>query len=214
MTTLLEPRTAPRHVPAFPLARGLPHMGAPRIVRVPSRRYLAVMGSAAPGTPEFQEAVGALYSTAYGLHFHLRARGSDSRVGHLEALWERRDGLPLWEGSAFDQFDPDRWLWALLIELPADADTEDVATAVAGARRKHPSPTLDAVFVRDLAEGLAVEAMHVGPYATEPETIARMRETATAAGLTPRGAHHEIYLGDPRRTPPERLRTVLRQPVA
>jgi hypothetical protein len=67
--------------------------------------------------------------------------------------------------------------------------------------------------VMTLEEGLVVEAMHAGPYATEPETIARMREVAGAGGLAPHGAHHEIYLGDPRRCAPENLRTVLRQPV-
>ena len=64
-----------------------------------------------------------------------------------------------------------------------------------------------------LGEGLVVEAMHVGPYDAEPETIAKMHALATSAGLAPRGPHHEIYLGDPRRTDPSRLRTVLRQPL-
>jgi hypothetical protein len=72
---------------------------------------------------------------------------------------------------------------------------------------------MERLRVITLEEGLVVEAMHVGPYATEPETIARMHVMATAAGLVPAGSHHEIYLGDPRRTAPERLRTVLRQPV-
>ena len=97
--------------------------------------------------------------------------------------------------------------------MPEEAADDDIASALAVARRRHPSESLDHLFVRTLREGVAVEAMHVGPYDAEPETIARMHEVAREAGLQPRGAHHEIYLGDPRRTDPRKLRTVLRQPL-
>ena len=84
---------------------------------------------------------------------------------------------------------------------------------MAVARRKRPSPTLASLHQMVLGEGLVVEALHIGPYDTEPATIARMRELATANGLTPHGPHHEIYVGDPRRADPQLLRTVLRQPL-
>jgi hypothetical protein len=153
-----------------------------------------------------------LYTSAYTLHYLLRERGMETRVSPPEALWERRDGQSSWaEGDL--AFEPEAWQWTLLIAVPEEAADADVASAVAVARRRHPSETLDHLYIRTVREGVAVEAMHVGPYDAEPETIVRMHDLARAAGLEPRGAHHEIYLGDPRRTDPRRLRTVLRQPL-
>ncbi|HJW22462.1 MAG TPA: GyrI-like domain-containing protein, partial [Candidatus Limnocylindrales bacterium] len=103
--------------------------------------------------------------------------------------------------------------WSLLIELPATATDDEVEAAIDDGRRRHPEAALDRLREVWFEEGEVVEALHVGPYATEPETIARMTAVAEAAGRTPMGPHHEIYLGDPRRAAPERLRTVLRQPV-
>lgn len=197
---------------AYPPATDLPRAHRVRIVTVPDRRCLAIDGDAAPGSPAFQAAMGALYTSAYTLHFLLRGRGIESPVSPPEALWERRDGRPSWaEGEL--AFVPEAWQWTLLICVPAEAGDDDIASALAVARRKHPSESLDHLYVRTVREGVAVEAMHIGPYDAEPETIARMHEMARSAGLSPRGAHHEIYLGDPRRTDPRKLRTVLRQPL-
>lgn len=197
----------------FTPPQGLPRRGKVRFVEMPPRRCLAIEGEGPPGGAEFQAAVGALYSTIYSLHFLLRDRGAATRIGPLEALWERRDGGSAWLTGDFAPFDPAAWRWTVLIEIPDEARDEDMASAMAVARRKHPSPALSRLVVMTIREGHAVEALHVGPYATEPETLDRMAAAATAAGLEPRGAHHEIYLGDPRRTAPDRLRTVLRQPV-
>ncbi|HYK96682.1 MAG TPA: GyrI-like domain-containing protein [Candidatus Dormibacteraeota bacterium] len=197
---------------AYPLATDLPRAHRVRIVTVPDRRCLAVDGDTAPGSPEFQAAMSALYTTAYTLHFLLRERGINARVSPPEALWERRDGRPSW-ADADIAFEPAAWQWTLLIGVPEEAGTDDVASAIAVARRRHPAEALDHLYVRTIREGVSVEAMHVGPYDAEPDTIARMHEVAREAGLRPRGAHHEIYLGDPRRTDPRKLRTVLRQPL-
>jgi hypothetical protein len=212
MTTTLVHQPASPATDAYPPATGYPRARRVRIVTVPGRRCLAVGGTAAPGGAEFQAAMGALYGTAYSLHFLLRERGVDAHIGPSEALWERRDGQSAWsEGD--EAFDPDAWRWTLVIAVPEEASDADIESAMAVARRKRPSPALAGMRLMTLEEGLVVEAMHAGPYATEPETIARMRAVADAAGLEPHGAHHEIYLGDPRRCAPENLRTVLRQPV-
>ncbi|HSL98307.1 MAG TPA: GyrI-like domain-containing protein [Candidatus Deferrimicrobiaceae bacterium] len=197
----------------FAPPQGLPRRGRVRFVDMPPRRCLAIEGQGPPGGAEFQGAVGALYSTIYALHFLLRDRGIGTRIGPLEALWERRDGSSAWLTGDFTTFDSEAWRWTALIEIPPEARDEDTASAMAVARRKHPSPVLSRLVVMTLREGHAVEALHVGPYATEPETLERMAAAATEAGVEPNGAHHEIYLGDPRRTAPDRLRTVLRQPV-
>lgn len=187
----------------------VPKPGEVRIREVPPRRIIEVKGSGGPGSEAFQAAISALYTVAYGVHFTLRRRGIQARVGALEGLWSF-DVDPFGAGQVPD---PDRWQWSLLIELPPDATEDDVAAAIALGRTKHPSPQLDALRAVWLEEGEVVEALHVGPYATEPETMARMSAVAEAAGRMPMGPHHEIYLGDPRRAGPDRLRTVLREPV-
>jgi hypothetical protein len=193
-------------------AAGVPRVHKPRIVRTSPRRYLAINGTDAPGGPEFEHAMAALYNAGYTLKYLLQARGVDLRVGPSEGLWRRRDGRDGWsEGD--EAFDSTVWTWTLLLPLVDEASVEDVEAALAVARRRRPMPALDQLFVTTLDEGLVVEAMHVGPYATEPETIAAMHGLAHGAGLRAAGPHHEIYLGDPRRTAPDRLRTVLRQPV-
>jgi hypothetical protein len=212
MTMTLAHQPAPAKPAHFPPASGYPRAHRVRIVTVPDRSCLAIDGLSAPGGPEFQAAMGALYSAAYSLHFLLRDRGIEAPIGPSESLWERRDGSAAWPDGEFP-FAPGSWRWTLFIGLPDEATDEDVAAALAVARRKRPSAALANLHPMTLGEGLVVEAMHVGPYDAEPETIAKMHELATASGLEPHGPHHEIYLGDPRRTDPSRLRTVLRQPV-
>lgn len=197
---------------AYPPASGIPKPHRVRIVTIPDRRCLAIDGEAEPGGADFQAAMGALYRSAYALHLLLRDRGIDARIGPSESLWERCDGSDSWATGAA-AFDPTAWRWTLLLSVPVEASDDDIASALAVARRKHPSPALARLYVMTLREGVAVEALHVGPYDTEPETIARMHQVAIEAGLRPKGPHHEIYLGDPRRGDPQRLRTVLRQPV-
>jgi hypothetical protein len=212
MTTLLTHAPVSARPRSYPIAAGLPRRGQPRIVMTEPQRCFAIDGSGQPGGPEFESAMGAIYATAYGLHFLLRDRGIESRVGPSECLWERTDGVHGWaEGQV--AFDPGAWRWTLLLHLPAEAADEDIEAALAVARRQQPTAPIDRVRPMTLEEGLVVEALHVGPYVEEPETIARMRLAADAAGLEAHGAHHEIYLGDPRRCLPENLRTVLRQPV-
>lgn len=212
MTSTLMGGSPDTRLDRFPMVTGYPRVRQPRVVNVPSRRCLAVEGAGKPGGPEFQDAMGALYGAAFSLHFVLRDRGIDSHTGPSEGLWERRDGTVEWSEGAV-AFDPEAWRWTLLLPVPVEAEPGDITAAIAAARARRPMPAIDRVRMIDVEEGLVVEAMHVGPYATEPETIAAMHALAASERLVPAGAHHEIYLGDPRRTAPERLRTVLRQPV-
>lgn len=198
-----------------PVADPFPKPGEIRIRAVEPRRIIEVAGEGRPDSPSFRAAVSALYTVAYGVHFALKRRGIAARVGALEGLWtfDRDPFATAAEAASLVPPNPDTWRWRLLIELPEGAADTDVAAAVDDARRKHPSPELEALREVWFEEGTVVEALHVGPYATEPVTISRMASTAEEAGLVPIGPHHEIYLGDPRRAAPERLKTVLRQPV-
>jgi hypothetical protein len=134
------------------------------------------------------------------------------RVGPLEGLWWTLDGAP----------DLDRilggeratWRWILLIALPDEAADDEIATVLEGARERLASPFAENLRVEPFAEGRVAQLLHLGPYAQERPSIERLHAAIGAAGLQPRGRHHEIYLGDPRRSAPERIRTILRMPVA
>jgi hypothetical protein len=198
--------------PEFKTPSGWPRKGIIRFVDVPERRCLMIDGEGEPGGPAFQEAIDALFGTAYTLKFALKHESIETKVGYLEGLW-RRVGVATDVPPSETTPGPSAWSWTLLIELPEAATDADVTSAIENAWTRHPSMAMGRLRIGSLREGAVVEAMHVGPYATEPETIGRMLEAAEAVGLRPIGPHHEIYIGDPNRAQPENLRTVLRQPV-
>ncbi len=183
---------------------------APTLVHVGPAQYLAVDGEGDPNGPGFQEAVGALYGAAYTIKMRKKRDGTDYAVAPLEGLWPPSAGLApgLAEAKA-------GWSWTALIRTPDFVEAEDLERAVAELeRKKKGGPALRRVRLQRIEEGDCVQMLHVGPYATEPATVAAMHAFAQAQGRELRGRHHEIYLSDPRRTAPERLKTILRQPVA
>jgi hypothetical protein len=124
----------------------------------------------------------------------------------LEGLW--------WvEGGEFDITHPGGWRWTAMILQPDHITPEMSLDALAQLRKKKPGPALDRLRLERFHEGLCLQIMHIGPYAAEPATIARMDVFAQENGYRKRGVHHEIYLGDPRRGDPAKLKTVLRQPI-
>jgi hypothetical protein len=150
--------------------------------------------------------VGALYAAAYTIKFASKAAGKDFKVSSLEAQVWVDDRYPCFQDSPRTE-----WHWNLLIRVPSFVTGRDLAKAVAAKGEK--APGIASVRVETLKEGASVQMLHVGPYADEPATIQAMIEFAATQGLEPHGHHHEIYLSDPRRVPPERLRTILRIPV-
>jgi hypothetical protein len=187
-----------------------------RFIEVPDRRCFMIDGvgmpdgQAAIGATAFQEAIQALYGMGYGLHFTLKRRGVTAAVGALEALWTWGDvaGVP-----PPDDTDAATARWTALLPVPEEATDEEIATVGAELRRRKDPPALDRLRVESLAEGLCAEVMHLGPYHAERPTIERLHAGIAAAGRRPRGLHHEIYISDPRRGDPAKLRTVIRQPV-
>ena len=184
------------------------------LVDVPPLQFATVDGriepGASPGTsPAFQQALEALYGISYTLKFASKQRAQDPidyGVSALEALW--------WvEGTEFDITRPGDWYWKAMILQPAHIDEAMFAEGLAQLRKKRPGPALDKLRLETLHEGLCVQVMHLGPYADEPATLERMRRFAREKGYRLRGLHHEIYLGDPRRADPAKLKTVLRHPV-
>jgi hypothetical protein len=185
----------------------------PVIVDVPAFNFLMLDGQGDPNTSQlYQEVVSALYSLSYTIKFAIKkAQAVDFKVMPLEGLW--------WvEGKQNDQADflkleKDAWFWTMMILQPPLVTRDWVETARETAMKKAASSQIGQIRFEPYHEGLSVQVMHLGPYSTEAPNIARMHEFALTQGYQLRGKHHEIYLGDPRRTAPEKLRTVLRQPV-
>lgn len=200
------------------LCRG--RKGRVDVVDVPELGYLMVSGAGGPEDDEFTEAVQALYAVSYGAHFLAKkAHGEAPKVMPLEALWwvddpAERDIVTAVAAGRTTMADSDRdlWRWQAMIVQPDPIDEDTIRSAVEQARRKG-VPALDRLRVERWEEGRCAQVLHVGPYAEEAPTIAQLHEGITAAGYRPHGRHHEIYLGDPRRSAPEKLRTLLRQPV-
>ncbi len=182
-----------------------------RFVRLPAARYLVIDGTAEPGSPEYLEAIGALFGTAYRLHFLLKGRGVNERVGMLEALyWLSPEELQESETTDGDAADTHDWRWRLLIAVP-NATTRDEVTVA--ARSDEPSSWEERIVLDEWEEGPSAQILHVGSYGDEAPTIRKLHDVISDAGLRPHGPHHEIYLNDPHRVGEDRAKTVLRQPV-
>lgn len=181
-----------------------------RVVEVPELRYLMVDGHGDPNTAtEFREAVEALQPVSWTLKFAAKEAGRDYVVPPLEGLWWARS-TDLFTSAR----DKSTWDWTLLMLVPDGVDTALVDAAVGRVRAKGAPARLDDVRLETLAEGLAVQTLHVGSFDDEAEVVARMHdEFLPAHGLRPTGRHHEIYLSDFRRVAPEKRRTIIRQPV-
>ena len=178
------------------------------IVDVPEMNFLMIDGHGDPNdNPEFQGGMDALYGMVYTIKFALKPLGIEFVVPPSEALWWMEDM------SEFRLETKDRWQWTLMIMQPDEVFQEIVDAAQEELARKKDPPALSKLRYERYHEGLSVQIMYLGAYADEGPTIARMHEFIRENGYDFNGKHHEIYLGDPRRTAPEKLKTVIRQPV-
>jgi len=182
----------------------------PALVNLAKARYLAITGQGAPGGELFQARIGALYGAAFTVKMTRKFAGlQDYAVSKLEAQW--------WSDAPDENFarsPKEQWRWKLLIRTPAFISADDLKQAVAVLLKRGKGEDVKHVQLETLAEGRCVQMLHVGPYEREGETVAVMKAFAERQGLRFHGLHHEIYLSDPRRVPPERLKTILRIPVA
>jgi hypothetical protein len=188
-------------------------------IQVPCFHFLMIDGAIEPGmepgnSPLFEENMQALYSAAYTLKFTLKKREVDPvdyPVMALEGLWDARDGK-------FDINVKDNWDYTLMILVPEIITPSLFEEALAQMRsKKGDLPSYARLRLGSFEEGSCVQTMHIGPYATELETLERMQEFMAESGyhdlVGSGGKHHEIYMGDPRRAAPEKLKTVLRHPI-
>jgi len=182
----------------------------PSITDVPPGRFLAIMGRGEPGGSAYQAALNALYSLAYALKFKCKAEGRDFTVMTLEGLWWWDE-----EGvfSLEDAPPREEWNWKSMMRQPDFITGEMLEEIRPQVREKKGIPEVDEVKLETFHEGLSAQIMHVGPYSEEEPTIERLHAFIAENGYRIRGLHHEIYLSDPRRTAPERWRTIIRQPI-
>jgi len=180
------------------------------VVDVPPMKFLMIDGHGDPNTAqEYQDAVEALYAVSYKLKFTSKKElGKDYVVPPLEGLWWAEDM------EAFTAArDKSAWDWTMMIMQPEWITQGMVEEAVKQVEKKG-LPALSKLRLETYHEGLAVQILHIGSYDDEGPTIAKMhQEFMPENGYEPVGKHHEIYLSDPRKVAPEKLKTVLRQPV-
>ena len=180
------------------------------VVDVPPMNFLMIDGHGDPNTAqEYQDAVEALYAVSYKLKFTSKKElGKDYVVPPLEGLWWAEDMETFTTAR-----DKSAWDWTMMIMQPEWITQEMVEEAVKQVEKKG-LPALSKLRLETYHEGLAVQILHIGSYDDEGPTIAKMRqEFMPENGYEPAGKHHEIYLSDPRKVAPEKLKTVLRQPV-
>lgn len=181
-----------------------------RVLEVPPLRYLMIDGSGDPNTAEsYADALATLYPVAYALKFASKARGQDYVVPPLEALWWADDMRTFTSAR-----DKSSWQWTAMLLVPEWVTDEAVAETITTVGETKQPPSIDLLRLEPLTEGLCVQTLHIGPYDDEGPVLAELHDRFLPdEGLELTGRHHEIYLSDPRRAAPEKLRTILRQPV-
>ncbi len=187
-----------------------PSAKTPVVVTVPPMNFLTITGIGDPNTAQaFQDAIQALYAAAYTLKFMVKLGelAVDYPVMPLEALWWASEKHPFDFASA-----KDTWHWSAMIMQPDVVTPGMLGEAAHKATRKRDVPAIEEIHLECFDEGPSAQIMHIGPYSAEAPTIERLHQFIADAGHRLRGKHHEIYLGDPRRGAPDKLKTVIRQP--
>ncbi len=181
---------------------------SPLLVKIKPAKYLAITGKGEPGGEVFTAKLGALYNMAFTIKMAQKFSGQDYKVCKLEGLWWGNKNKPDFTGEP-----KSAWNWTLLIRTPDFITEKHLKEAVAKLREKGKGAEVSEVKLKKLNEGLCVQMLHLGPYDEERKTIALMLAFAEQAGLSCHGLHHEIYLSDPRRVAPQKLKTILRMLV-
>jgi hypothetical protein len=185
-----------------------PSAKEPELIQVPKFNFLMIDGEGAPESPQFHEAIQAIYSTAYTMKFTFKfEKKINFPVMALEGLWWVKQGTPFQIGKRDD------WCWTLMILQPRVVTKTTLTRAIRKIKQKKEIPALEKIRLEPFTEGLSVQMLHIGPYADEPVTMQRIEDFSLERGLTASGKHHEIYMSDPRRVKPEKMKTILRHAV-
>jgi len=186
-----------------------PSAKEPVFVDVPAMQFAMVDGVGSPAATDFREAIGALYGVAYTVKFAAKKEGiRDVLVMPLEFL--------LW-GEGEDDFrvaDKEKWRWTMMLMEPTAVTRKLFDESVRQLRDRKNPPGLNKVRLETFREGKAAQVLHIGPYSAEAPTIERLHAFIRDSGYRLSGKHHEIYMSNPQRSAPEKLKTVIRQPVS
>ncbi len=177
-------------------------------VVVPKMNYLMIDGKGDPNTAkEYADAIQTLYPVAYTIKFAMKkASGFDFGVLPLEGLWWSDDMNDFVAGKK------DNWKWTVMIAQPEAVTRENFEEAVKEVKAKKNPAAVDRIRFEAFDEGLSAQIMHIGPYSEEGPNIAKIHQYIKDKGGKLQGKHHEIYLSDPRKADPTKLKTVVRQP--
>jgi hypothetical protein len=177
-------------------------------VDVPAFNFLMVDGEGDPNTSkEYAQAVEALFTVSYAIKFMVKkTRAIDYAVMPLEGLWWAEDM------SAFATQDKSNWKWTAMIMQPSFVESALIETAMAEVRKKKNLPGVSRLRLEAFLEGRCAQVLHIGPFADEGPTIARLHAFIDARAARS-GKHHEIYLSDIRRADPKAWKTIVRQPM-
>jgi hypothetical protein len=183
-----------------------PSASEAQTVDVPRFNFILVGGKGDPNGAGFSDAINALYSLSYTLKFTIKKeKAVDYPIMALEGLW--------WTDSGrFDMADRNEWNWTAMMMQPKLVTPALYRRALEEVRKKKDIKALGVARLEAFREGLSAQIMHIGPYSAEGPTIEGLHNYIRESGGQPKGKHHEIYLGDPRRAAPSKLRTILRQP--
>jgi len=192
----------------------------PMLIDIPKMTFIMIDGKGNPNTVdgEYQKAVEALYGLSYTIK--MSKMGKSRPKGYFAYVVPPLEGLWWFEDEKFDErpvADKEKMLWTAMIRQPDFVTGEVFRWAKEELQKKKPAIDLSAARLEDFTEGMCVQILHVGPYDSEPETVRILEEFTVASGfvndLSEKRKHHEIYLSDPRKTAPEKLKTVIRHPV-
>ena len=188
-----------------------PSKNTPEILEIPPMKYFMIDGLGNPNTAqEYKDAIETLYAISYTLKMKIVKKSSINRdyvVPPLEGLWYMDDM------NDFTVANKEKWKWTMMIRIPNHVKEAEIEKSVDLVKELKNPPALHKLRIENYHEGICVQIMYIGPYVEEHETIMKIHNHAQDEGYTLSGHHHEIYLSDPRRIAPEKLKTVLRQPI-
>lgn len=187
----------------------------PELVDIKAAKYLSVLGKGDPSHPDYAATLQALYATAYAVKFWYKAQKQDFVVAKLEGQWWYDEAQ--YKGVSMDNaptlIPRSEWYYRMLIRLPEYVTPEVVQNITNEVATKKQIALAKQVHLYEMQEGKCVQMLHIGPFDKEPETLQQILAFSKANKLERNGLHHEIYLSDFNKTAPEKLRTILREPV-
>lgn len=180
----------------------------PQLVNVSMATYLVIDGMGAPGEGEFIAAIEALYGVAYTVKMTRKKQGKgDYVVCKLECVYQFDEGVKL------EAIPPDQWQWKLMIRTPDLVESADLFLAAEVLLSKNKTPKVADVQLKQIELGPCIQMLHIGAYEDESRTINEMIQFAKKNNLKAKPQHSEVYISDPRRVVPEKLKTILRIPI-